>query len=225
MMRYGWLCLLVAWANPPMAADTLQEQLRELAQQRGFQIEGLGRLGDEPSGNAEGSSLEQVRHLLQDFNYLVTQSRPGVIATLRIISRRGESKGTADGAYVKTRRVGAHHQVDATLIGPNGIALTLPLMVDTGATTLVLPTSRLADLGFTSQDLRKGASQTAGGVEPIQLGRLRHVRIGGVSAADVEVSFIPDAKLSGNQLLGMSFLQRFKMTIDDANSELILMAR
>jgi len=98
-------------------------------------------------------------------------------------------------------------------------------MVDTGATTLVLPSSRIAELGFTAQDLRKGTSQTASGVVPMQLGRLRHVRIGGVSAADVEVSFIADDKLSGNQLLGMSFLQRFKMTIDDANNELILLAK
>jgi aspartyl protease family protein len=227
MIWRGWICLLAAWANPSMAADTLQEQLRELSLQRGFQVEGLGRLGDEPAGNAEGAPLEQLRHLLQDFNYVVTQTRPGVIDTLRIISRRGESgtKGSASSAYVKTRRVGAHHQVDATLIGPSGMSQTLPLMVDTGATTLVLPSSRIAELGFTAQDLRKGTSQTASGVVPIQLGRLRHVRIGGVSAADVEVSFIADDKLSGNQLLGMSFLQQFKMTIDDANNELILLAK
>ena len=227
MIWRGVFCLLAAWAHAPMAADTLQEQLRELSQQRGFQVEGLGRLGDEPAGNAEGPPLEQLRHLLQDFNYVVTQTRPGVIDTLRIISRRGESgsKGSASSAYVKTRRVGAHHEVEVTLIGPNGMSQTLPLMIDTGATTLVLPASRSAELGFTAQDLRKGSSQTASGVVPIQMGRLRHVRIGGVSAADVEVSFIADDKLSGNQLLGMSFLQRFKMTIDDANNELILLAK
>ena len=59
----------------------------------------------------------------------------------------------------------------------------------------------------------------------VKIGLLRSVRIGAVSADNVEVSFIADAELSGNRLLGMSFLQRFKMTIDDAANELVLMAK
>ena len=58
----------------------------------------------------------------------------------------------------------------------------------------------------------------------VKLGQLRNVRVGAVSAENVEVSFIEDSKLKGNRLLGMSFLQRFKMTIDDAANELVLMA-
>jgi aspartyl protease family protein len=111
------------------------------------------------------------------------------------------------------------------MVGPNSVARTLPLMVDTGASTLVLPSSMMAKLGFTPEDLREGSSQTASGKVAVKIGLLRSVRIGAVSADNVEVSFIADAELSGNRLLGMSFLQRFKMTIDDAANELVLMAK
>lgn len=208
------------------SAAGLQEQLRALADRNGFTIEGLGRVGDEPAGHAAGALADQVRHLLQDYNYVMTRTAAGGIDTLRIISRRGENgPKSATGAYVQTRRMGAHHQVEATLTGPDRLTKALPLLVDTGATTIVLPASMIPELGFTEADLRPGTSQTASGMVAIKTGMLRAVRVGGVSASDVEVSFIDDAKLMGNPLLGMSFLQRFKMTMDDANNELILMAR
>lgn len=228
MMRKGLILLALVWACDGLAAATLQDQLRELGEQRGFVIEGLGRLGDELAGNGEGSVQDQIRHLLQGYNYVVTQTRPGVIGKIRIISRRGESaasKGSASSAYVQTKRVGAHHQVDVVMVGPNSVARTLPLMIDTGASTLVLPSSMMAELGFTPEDLREGTSQTASGTVPVKIGLLRNVRIDSVSADNVEVSFIADSKLSGSRLLGMSFLQRFKMTIDDAANELVLMAK
>lgn len=217
-----WACAVLA-----AAPASLQEQLRNLATQRGFTVEGLGRLGEAPPGNADGTPLEQLKHLLQGYNYVVTQSRPGVIQRVRIISARGEGgkKGSADSAYVQTRRVRAHHVVEAALVGPNSVTRTLPLMVDTGASTLVLPSSLIGELGFTAADLQSGNSQTASGTVPVRIGRLRSVRVGSVAAENVEVSFIDDRQLEGNKLLGMSFLQRFRMTIDDANNELVLLAK
>lgn len=224
---FGLLLLCALDSATAQAALSLKDQLRELATQRGFSIEGLGRIGDESAGNAEGTPVNQVRHLLQDYNFVLTQTHAGGIDTVRIISRRGASgpNSVSRGAYIETRRVGAHHQVDAALVGPNSIAKSVPLLVDTGATTIVLPASMIPELGFSPEDLREGTSQTASGTVPIKTGLLRTIRVGGVSATDVEVSFIADSKLMGNRLLGMSFLQRFKMTIDDANNELILMAR
>ena len=102
---------------------------------------------------------------------------------------------------------------------------TLPLMIDTGATTLVLPDSMMSELGFTPSDLQDATSQTASGTISVKIGKLRSVKIGAASAENVEVSFIPDHQLRGHQLLGMSFLQRFKMTIDDANNELALLPK
>jgi aspartyl protease family protein len=228
MMRNGLILVALVWGCDGLAAATLQEQLRDLGEQRGFVIEGLGRLGEEPAGNGDGSVQDQIRHLLQGYNYVVIQAGPGVIGKIRIISRRGEtaaSKGSAGSAYVQTKRAGAHHQVDVVMVGPNSVARTLPLMIDTGASTLVLPSSMMAELGFTPEDLREGTSQTASGTVSVRIGSLRSVRVGAVAADNVEVSFIDDSKISDGRLLGMSFLQHFKMTIDDAANELVLMAK
>ena len=218
----------VVWSLGGLAAGSgLQQQLQTLAEQQHFTLEGLGQLGAEPAGQAEGSPLEQIRELLQDYNYLVTQTRPGMIETLRIISPRGQTarKSAADRAYVPTTRVGAHQQVEAVITGPNGVPKTLSLIIDTGASTLVLPVSMMSELGFTPTQLSDGSSQTANGTVRVKLGQLRSVRVGAVAADNIRVSFIDDASLSGTRLLGMSFLQRFRMTIDDANNELVLMLR
>jgi len=209
------------------AADSLQDQLRELAAEHDFTIEGLGRLGDAPAGHAERTPQATLRHLLQGYNYVVIQSRPNVIDKVRIISTRGANpkEAAAKGSFVQTRKNGAHHQVDAALVGPNSVTRTLPLMIDTGATTLVLPDSMMSELGFTPSDLQDATSQTASGTISVKIGKLRSVKIGAASAENVEVSFIPDQQLRGHQLLGMSFLQRFKMTIDDANNELALLPK
>jgi aspartyl protease family protein len=49
--------------------------------------------------------------------------------------------------------------------------------------------------------------------------------VGNVSANDIKVILIPDDRLGNTMLLGMSFLERFKVTIDDARNELILLAK
>ena len=46
------------------------------------------------------------------------------------------------------------------------------------------------------------------------LASLRSVRVGDAEARDVAVTFVEDGQLGGKQLLGMSFLGRFRMTFD-----------
>jgi aspartyl protease family protein len=48
------------------------------------------------------------------------------------------------------------------------------------------------------------------------------VLFGTATAQDVMVTLLKDKRLNGARLLGMSFLQRFPMMIDDANSRIIL---
>jgi aspartyl protease family protein len=223
----AWLLACALWSGIALA-DTgdLRAELRALAAQTGFVIEGLERIGAEPSASAEGSPAERLKSLLRDYNYLLVQSRPGAIEKVLITSRKAsDGKGSADSAHVGTIRLGTHHQVEAAIAGPNAVAKTLPLIVDTGASTIVLPASMIPELGFAPEDLRNGMSQTASGTVPVKIGMLRSVRVGAVSAKDVQVSFIADQKLHGARLLGMSFLQRFRMTIDDARNELILLAK
>ena len=45
----------------------------------------------------------------------------------------------------------------------NGRRRKLSLVVDTGATTVVLPSSMIGPLGFAAEDLQDGWSETAGG--------------------------------------------------------------
>ncbi len=70
----------------------------------------------------------------------------------------------------------------------------------------------LADLGSTDPD-------------PIQFGELDRVRVGTAEIRKVRVGFIADDKIGENSLLGMSFLDHFRMTIDDANNRLTLVAK
>ena len=67
-----------------------------------------------------------------------------------------------------------------------------------------------------------GWAQTANGRVRAKTGTLHSVAVGNATARDVTVTFLEDKRLNGSRLLGMSFLQRFRMTIDDANSRIIL---
>ena len=126
---------------------------------------------------------------------------------------------------MNTVRVGMHHQIQATLTGPNNVDIGVNLLVDTGATTLVLPESMIAPLGFNREGLQAGVSQTAGGSIPVRIGLLSSVKVGDVAAENVQVSFIADKQLSGARLLGMSFLNRFRFSLDDEKNELLLMSK
>ena len=66
----------------------------------------------------------------------------------------------------------------ARLTGPDGTAHDLRLIVDTGATSVVLPASWIDRLGFLPEELSPGMAHTAGGQVATQIGRLQAVAIG-----------------------------------------------
>ncbi len=230
----GWarflLLALPMWGlgSPSLKAledsTTLQEALLALSRQSGFRVEGLERLEPTMVNPAAGDTLRQVRRWLEGYNYTMTLAQPGVIESIRILGVHGATRPRPASAIspITTRRKDSHHEVDARLTGPEGAVKTLTLLIDTGASLLVLPSSMKNELGFTPNRLRPGISQTASGTEPVEMGTLSRVRLGEAEAADVEVAFMPDEKLNGQQLLGMSFLRHFRVTLDDAANELIL---
>ncbi|MGE0711871.1 MAG: TIGR02281 family clan AA aspartic protease [Planctomycetota bacterium] len=134
--------------------------------------------------------------------------------------------GEAFRLVIPTRRKGGHHLLPVTLIGPRG-EHTAEIMVDTGATQLVLPTSWAPGLGFALDELRPAEAATANGPIRVYEARLK-VRLegrGGIDElSDVRVCF-GDARVLGEPLLGMSVLGRYKLTIDDQRSELVLERR
>ena len=83
----------------------------------------------------------------------------------------------------------------------------------------------IVPLGFAAEDLQDGWSETAGGTVAIKLARLASIRVGPMLERDVTVSFIADEKLGKLSLLGASFLDRFRLTIDDRADRIILLAK
>lgn len=139
------------------------------------------------------------------------------------------SRGGSGEIYVRTRRRGVHHVVEVEMTGPSGVPVTLDMMLDTGATLVALPQSLMEELGFDAADLTPGRAQTASGVVRTLRGFLNRMEVNGngaiASLNDVEVAFIPDAKIGDQALLGMSFLGGFRLMIDDRNSEIVLIER
>ncbi|MGX2039836.1 retropepsin-like aspartic protease family protein [Methylocaldum sp. MU1018] len=210
-----------AWAE----SETLRARLESLASDNGFAVEGLDRLGPESARAAEGDLPARIKTLLDDYNYVLMNGRSGAIERLLITSAKTPAQARSRAVTVKTTRLGPHHQVDAVLVGPNGVALQVALMVDTGASTLALPESMAGELGFAPEALRPGISQTANDTVPIRVGLLGSVQVGPASVTAVPVAFFPDDRLRGARLLGMSFLSRFRMTLDETQNELILLAK
>lgn len=217
-------CLGVALSET-CGAESLKRQLQNLAQEHQFLLEGLDRLSREPGKPVAGEVREQVQDLLANYNYVLIQGKGGRIERVSITSLKDPNAKPRSSPVVATTRYGSHHQVAASVIGPGGQPMEVTLLVDTGATTLVLPESMIEPLGFDKSSLRPAVSQTASDTVSIRIGTLPSVQVGQVVAENVDVSFFPDQRLNGAQLLGMSFLSRFRFSLDDENNELTLIAK
>ncbi|HYE33888.1 retropepsin-like aspartic protease [Methylocaldum sp.] len=213
--------MVPAWVE----AETLRAQLESLAKDRGFAVEGLDRIGSEAARATAGDLPTRLKSLLEEYNYVLMGGQPGAVERLVITSAKIPVRERSRNATIKTTRLGPHHQVDTILVGPNGVALPITLIVDTGASTLALPESMASELGFTPETLQQGFSHTASDTIPIKVGILEVVQVGSVLATAVPVAFFPDDRLQGTKLLGMSFLNRFRMTLDETQNELILLAK
>lgn len=99
------------------------------------------------------------------------------------------------------------------------------MLIDTCASTLVLPESMIDQLGFDRTALEAGISQTASDIVHVKVALLQAVTIGNVSVKQVHVSFMPDRALKGTKLLGMSFLSHFRFSLDDEINELVLLGK
>ena len=222
----GVVALVVLGLTPARAGDAprdLRAQIEALANAHGFAVVGQELLQATPAEAQSGDDpVRAVRAILGDYNYLLVHRRDGGIRQLRII---GAKLPIQPRYTVKTTRRGAHHLVEAVLVGPNGTRQTISLILDTGASTIVLPSSMIEELGFLPNELKSGMASTANGSVAIRLGKLQEVQIGHAKASDVAVGFIADDKIGQKYLLGMSFLDRFRMTIDDDANRLTLLAK
>jgi len=234
--RYYFLLVALLLIGPvPGFAESpadLADQLMELAGKHGIAIKNPGYIEPAPAIALQGDLREQLKALLKDYNYVLLNGENGAIEKIIISSAKtygprpvvAISNAGDDTLQFKigTARSGPHHVVQTVLTGTGDRSLELALIVDTGASTVVLPLSQKDTLGFADQDLHSGLSDTANGQVETLHGILKSVRIGDAVVNDVAVSFIADDKLQNKGLLGMSFLNRFKFLFDDAKNELVL---
>ncbi len=229
-LRVGGLGMFMAvalvLAGPALAQGdetSLRAQVEGLAARHGFAVVGLDRLKPTPAKPLlDAGPVRDLQAILGDYNYMLIQKGGGAIKQLRIL---GAKLPFQPFYTVETQRRGVHHMIETVLVGPNGERQTATLMLDTGASTIVLPKSMIETLGFRPEALRSGTANTANGPVAIQFGELDRVRVGTAEVRKVRVGFIADDKIGDKSLLGMSFLDHFRLTIDDASNRLTLLAK
>jgi aspartyl protease family protein len=204
-------------------ADGLRETIGQLADEHGFHASGLERIGPEAAPVVpEGGLLTRLRSLLGGYNHVV-EGTPEAVTRVIVLGPR--KAGPPPQRVVRTTRRRGHHLVPATVQGPGAAPLRLELLLDTGASSVVLPDSLIGPLGFEAADLAEQRSQTVNGTVVGRAGILSRVRVGGATAEGVAVLFVPDERLGGVMLLGMSFLGNFAFSVDDTASQLVLTPR
>ncbi len=90
---------------------------------------------------------------------------------------------------------------------------TVRFLVDTGASSIVMSSQEARRLGLNYLSGARGMSQTANGLVPIYRIKLDVVRLGEITANNVDADVIEGDKLP-IVLLGMSFLNRMEMKRD-----------
>ena len=228
ILLIAWMLVMLAvgWSRDSASQETglsLRDQLETMASQQGFKIYGIEALQDrDGSSESGGNANERLESLLKGYNYLLLHDGTGQISELRILGPHPSAEELERRVSVKTTRRGSHHLVETLLVGPRGARRKLPLLIDTGASSVVLPSSMIEELGFESAELYEGVSQTAAGPVPVMLGQLHTVQVGHARKRNVTVGFIEDAMLGEQHLLGMSFLGHFRLTIDDDDNRVLL---
>jgi clan AA aspartic protease (TIGR02281 family) len=212
----------LAFAMAPAAAEDLDAALQRLGRSHGFAVVGLDRLRGAEAREVQGEISSRIEALLADFNYAIERGPNGEIARVAVLGRKRHIAPPPDHATVATTRRGRHHVVEALVRGNAAAPLALPLMVDTGASMVVLPASLMAPLGFRADELKIATMQTANQPVEGRVGVLRSVSVGGMAASEVRVAFIEDPLLDGAMLLGMSYLAHFRFTIDDKSDRILL---
>jgi clan AA aspartic protease (TIGR02281 family) len=94
--------------------------------------------------------------------------------------------------------------------------VSVPLMVDTGATYTVVTRQTAQDLGIIGLErLPKHSFLTPGGPVHSPVTTLKSIRVGTIEAQNVEVAIDTEGHLPLG-LLGMTFMHHFKVTVDQA---------
>ena len=189
----------------------------------GFEISGQEYLSDIIVDIPPGDLAFQLARMLAGYSYILSSDVDGEPRMLKILGKKGTATSSTVRQYrIKTTKKGSAHYVDAVIMGNGPERIHFKLLVDTGASMLVLPTSVMEVLGYSRTDLETGEFQTTNGRVSGQFALLNQVEVGQAVRNDIKVSFVDDEKLGDNFILGMAFLNGYSLTIDDASNLLLL---
>jgi len=230
-----FLCLV--FFNPAVAEDNkttdapayqwqtvdVNTELQELADQHNLEIRGIDKTVDGHAVITNDESLPAtLKRLLKDFNYMEVRDDNGQLQKISIIGLKGARPEHSQTTVVETEQEGGHHKIKVGLTGTDGVRHEVMLLVDTGADVVVLEEAMIDVLHLDKKTLTKQVVKTANGETEALRGKIPSVQIKSEKVEMVDVAFLPKEKLGGQQLLGMSLLSKFKITLDDLNGEMTL---
>ena len=224
------LCLLVistlvlmsinAKAQSADEPDDLYKQIQSLQSLMAIKITGLEKVQNEAKVFVRGGLEEQLEQLLASYNHIVSRNAKGQIEHIVIVNKK--QKTDVESIILPTTLQGNHFMVSVAISGLGGNWQTLDMIIDTGADLVVLPESMIPKLGLANSTFTHHKMQTANGTTDAKIGLLQELRVGGETVENVQVAFIADQLLGKNSLLGMSFLGRYQINIDDKSQTITL---
>ncbi len=201
----------------------VETKLQELADQHKLLIQGIDKTIDSEAVISNESLPIMVKRLLKDFNYMEIRDDHGDLMKINIIGQKGAPSEHTGGTVVDTEQEGAHHKIKVGLTGTNGVRHDVMLLVDTGADVVVLEEGMIDVLQLDRKSLTKQVVKTANGETEALKGKIPVIEIKNQKVKMVDAAFLSKEKLGGQQLLGMSLLGKFKITLDDVNGEILLL--
>lgn len=218
------LWMTVAGVATAVAATTedVSIELKALAEQSGFQIKGLENTEGEKGRLAGEEPFDRLRNLLAHFDYVVVRKPQGGIDRVIVLGKKTAPAERGLEFLLDTKRQGSQYLVRVRLRGPGPAPVETWVLLDTGADYLVLPASLADSLGFSPDALQETLVQTANGQTEARMGQLAAIELGMAREENIAVAFIEDGRLGSSGLLGMSVLGCYKVTIDDATSQVRL---
>ncbi|WP_171014034.1 retropepsin-like aspartic protease [Chitinivorax sp. B] len=176
----------------------------------------IGVMGSKAVVRVDGGK-EKVMSIGETFNAVKLVSVESGRATFDIDGKRktvglGEAPlriGGGGGSGSKTTLYADETGHFFTTISVNGA--NMRALVDTGASLVSMSASQARSAGIDYKSGRRGMTQTANGLAPVYVVKLRAVKVNDITLYDVEGSVSEGEHTGGMVLLGMSFLNRLAM--------------
>lgn len=166
--------------------------------------------GGSPRGYVIGSMLD-------DSTRLVAVDGEGV--TIEVNKKRyqiplgqagSQAFKTSSSPVILTAGASGHYVANTQI---NGVSLRM--LVDTGATLVILGAREAVRMGINYRNGQRSQMHTANGITTSFLVKLDTVRLGNIELHQVEAAVIENNTLPA--LLGMSFLKRMNIRLEDGN--------